>query len=105
MRIGQIRGLQKRIIRYLKQQRQGIPYTHLCITIAMGIHMYNPMGVKTQIDHLITNIKGKNIKSTYDWGFITESRYGQGVRAYSANKPKGLPDHAILKVNIVDIID
>ena len=59
-----------------------------------------PNGDKTQLDHLITNIKDKNIIANYDWSFINTLRYKIGISADTANKMKGLPDHAILKVEI-----
>lgn len=73
--------------------------------ISDGYSYVQTEGAKTQLDHLITNMKSKKIESTYYWGFINVSRYGHGVCADSANKPKGLPDHAILKVSIKDIPD
>ena len=59
-----------------------------------------PGGKAVQLDHLITNIKDKKIKVVYDWTFINEHRYKPGIRAESEIKIKGLPDHAILKVDI-----
>ena len=59
-----------------------------------------PRGKKVQLDHLITNIKNKKIKVEYDWSFINDLRYKSGIRADSERKIKGLPDHAILKVDI-----
>lgn len=59
-----------------------------------------PEGKEVQLDHLITNIKDKKIKVVYDWTFINEHRYKTGIRADSERKSKGLPDHAILKVDI-----
>lgn len=60
-----------------------------------------PNGQGTQLDHLITNIKRKTINVIYDWSFINVSRYGISINANSANKPTGLPDHAILKVDMI----
>lgn len=57
-------------------------------------------GKKVQLDHLITNIKNKNITAEYDWNFINSLRYKTGIHAESEKKISGLPDHAILKVEI-----
>ena len=55
-------------------------------------------GNKVQLDHLISNIKNKEISVEYDWGYLSKYRIGIQPDAY---KPScGLPDHAILKVNI-----
>lgn len=58
-------------------------------------------GKKVQLDHLITNIGNKNnIKVKYDWSFINSIRYKCCITAETPQKPKGFPDHAILKVKI-----
>ena len=54
--------------------------------------------IKMQLDHLITNCKAEN--SSYDWSFIKESNGYVAVDKFSHNKPVGLPDHAIFRVNI-----
>lgn len=59
-----------------------------------------PNGDKNQLDHLITNISNRMITVEYDWSFINSSRYTCNIKAYTANKPKGMPDHAILKATI-----
>lgn len=56
------------------------------------------MTKKVQLDHLITNIKNKNIDVKYDWGYL--SRYRIGIQPEEYKPPCGLPDHAILKVEI-----
>ena len=58
-------------------------------------------GDKNQLDHLITNIKNKSITVNYDWSFINSSRYPSHIAADTANKPNGLPDHAIIKSTII----
>lgn len=58
-------------------------------------------GDKNQLDHLITNIKNKSITVNYDWSFINSSRYPSNIAADTANKPNGLPDHAIIKSTII----
>ena len=63
---------------------------------------------KKTLDHMITNLidcsndsDNKKIKSKdYDWGFINSLRYPAGITAGSSYKPAGLPDHAILKVEL-----
>ena len=55
---------------------------------------------KTQLDHLITNIKKSRITVEYDWSFVNLTRYTCNIKADSANKPKGMPDHAVLKATI-----
>lgn len=55
---------------------------------------------KLQLDHLVTNIKNKDIVVEYDWSFINSIRYKCNVKADSAKKPQGKPDHAIFKVTI-----
>ena len=61
-------------------------------------------GEKVQLDHLITNLKNKyikvEIKAEYDWSFMNTLRYKNGIQAESKKKISGLPDHAILKVEI-----
>ena len=58
-------------------------------------------GKKVQLDHLITNIdNGNGIKVEYDWSFINSIRYKCHITAETPKKPKGFPDHAILKVEI-----
>jgi len=53
------------------------------------------------LDHLITNINNeKGIIVKYDWNFINSIRYKCGITAETPKKTKGLPDHAILKVEI-----
>ncbi len=59
-----------------------------------------PNGKKVQLDHLITNINKKSIKIEYYWNFINTVRYKIGIQAESKKKICGLPDHAILKVEI-----
>ena len=54
--------------------------------------------IKMQLDHLITNCKAEN--SSYDWSFIKKSNGYVAVDKFSHNKPVGLPDHAIFRVNI-----
>ncbi len=58
-------------------------------------------GDKNQLDHLITNLQSCSIEVKYDWSFITPA-HGYDVTKESADKPKGLPDHAILKASIGD---
>lgn len=70
-----------------------------------GFSYVQPDGVKTQLDHLITNITGRKITPRYDWSFINTLRYKPGIKKESPNKPSGLPDHAILKVEISDTKD
>lgn len=70
-----------------------------------GYSYVQPNGDKNQLDHLITNIKNKNIVVNYDWSFINSLRYKAGVSADTANKSNGLPDHAILKVEITEKSD
>lgn len=53
-----------------------------------------------QLDHLITNICNRSVVIEYDWDFINLSRYKSGITSKTANKPKGIPDHAILKAII-----
>ena len=60
-----------------------------------------PKGKKVQLDHLVTNLKNKYIKAEYDWSFMNTLRYKNGIQAESEKKISGLPDHAILKVEIV----
>ena len=55
-------------------------------------------GEKVQLDHLISNIKNKEISARYDWDYLSKHRIGTQPDAYKP--PCGLPDHAILKVNI-----
>lgn len=62
-----------------------------------GYSYVMPDGIKVQLDHLITNID-QSITVKYDWNFIEHE--GHNVTAESANKPKGMPDHAILKATI-----
>lgn len=59
-----------------------------------------PNGNKNQLDHLITNIKDRTITVEYDWSFINPSRYTYNIKKDSANKPNGMPDHAMLKATI-----
>ena len=40
------------------------------------------------------------MKAEYDWSFINKFRYKNGIQAESNKKISGLPDHAILKVEI-----
>ena len=63
-----------------------------------GFSYVLPNGEKVQLDHLITNINWKSIECKYDWDFVSA---GNGYAQYekdSPNKPNGLPDHAIFKV-------
>ncbi len=56
---------------------------------------------KQQLDHLITNID-VNVKScNYDWNFINNhvNEYNSGTKE-TPNKTKGMPDHAIFKVEL-----
>ena len=62
-----------------------------------------PDGKKVQLDHLVTNLKNKYIKAKYDWSFMNTLRYKNGIQAESKKKISGLPDHAILKVEIEDV--
>lgn len=88
--------------------------TTLNKTMTKGYSLYTPMynkgdwysfvqsnGDKNQLDHLITNIKNKSITVKYDWSFLNSSRYPSNIAADSANKPKGMPDHAIIKSTII----
>ncbi len=59
-----------------------------------------PSGELTQLDHLITNISNRSITVEYDWSFINSLRYKIGITSETANKPNGIPDHAILKATI-----
>lgn len=63
-----------------------------------GYSYIMPDGIKVQLDHLLTNID-QNITVEYDWGFLKHAGYNN-VTAESVNKPKGMPDHAILKATI-----
>ena len=54
-------------------------------------------GTLVQLDHLITNIKCSSVK--YDWNFVTRQN-GYWCIKEASNKPKGMPDHAILKCDI-----
>lgn len=56
-------------------------------------------GSKIQLDHLITNIN-KKIEVKYDWRFINSLRYKTCITPGTIRKPRGLPDHAILKAYI-----
>lgn len=61
---------------------------------------------KQQLDHLITNVN-VNVKSrSYDWSFIDKHKegYDLGTKATTPNKTKGMPDHAIFKVEL-DLYD
>lgn len=57
-------------------------------------------GKMVQLDHLITNIKSAHIKVKYDWEFINQNNGYNNIQKNSPQKPKGLPDHAILKAEI-----
>lgn len=39
---------------------------------------------------------------SYDWSFISENedKYDSGTKATTPNKTKGMPDHAIFKVEL-----
>lgn len=63
-----------------------------------GFSYVFPNGKKVQLDHLITNINWKSIKCKYDWNFISADNGYTQYDKDSPKKPKGLPDHAILKV-------
>lgn len=78
-----------------------------------GYNLYNPTceeedwysfvqnnGIKSQLDHLITNISDRSITVNYDWNFINQSRYSN-VTKESADKPNGKPAHAIIKATII----
>jgi len=57
-------------------------------------------GGKCQLDHLITNISGRELKVNYDWSFIEERPEYKSIKAEDKYKPSGLPDHAILKATV-----
>ena len=59
-----------------------------------------PNGEKVQLDHLVTNLKNIDMRAEYDWSFMNTLRYKNGIQAKSKKKISGLPDHAILKVEI-----
>ena len=40
------------------------------------------------------------MKAEYDWSFMNTLRYKNGIQVESKKKISGLPDHAILKVEI-----
>lgn len=61
---------------------------------------FEPNTFKNLTDHLITNIDNPMIMVEYDWSFINPARYNVSIAAESANKPKGMPDHEILKATI-----
>ena len=58
-------------------------------------------GIKSRLDHLITNISNRLISVNYYWDFINKSRYSSNIIAASANKPNGKPDHAMIKATII----
>ena len=59
-----------------------------------------PNGKGTQLDHLITNIKFKQIDVRYVWGFVNSANgYAQLSKSDYKNKV-GIPDHAIFKTDI-----
>lgn len=70
---------------------------------ADGFSYVLPNGEKVQLDHLIlkNNISLQEIK--YDWTFVSNhaSDYGNNINKDSPQKPKGLPDHAILKAEVI----
>lgn len=70
---------------------------------ADGFSYVQPDGTKVQLDHLIikNNINLQEIK--YDWTFVSNhaSDYGDNINKDSPKKPKGLPDHAILKAEVI----
>lgn len=87
--------------------------TTLAKTAANGYQLHTPTynkgdwysfvqsnGDKNQLDHLITNISNRLITVEYDWSFINSAMYACNIKADSPNKPKGMPDHAILKATI-----
>lgn len=55
-----------------------------------------PNGKKVSLDHCITTLKIKN--SEYDWRFLCDKYGYKGITKESPNKPTGIPDHAMLKV-------
>lgn len=59
-------------------------------------------GGKQQLDHLITNVNAEVKSSSYDWSYIGRYKklYGEGTVATTPNKTKGMPDHAIFKVEL-----
>ena len=57
-------------------------------------------GDRVQLDHLITNIKSAHIIVKYDWDFVNQNNGYNNIQKNIPNKPKGLPDHAILKAEI-----
>ena len=59
-----------------------------------------PNGKKVQLDHLVTNLKNIDMRAEYDWSFMNTLRYKNSIHAESKKKISGLPDHAILKVEI-----
>ncbi len=59
-----------------------------------------PNGARTQLDHLITNVKYKQIDVCYIWDFVSNSNgYAQLAKSDYKNII-GKPDHAILKAEI-----
>lgn len=53
-----------------------------------------PNGETASLDHAITNLKP--ISSRYDWSFLCDKNGYNGFAFMDKNKPKGIPDHAIL---------
>lgn len=57
-------------------------------------------GTKTQLDHLITNVKYKQIDVCYVWDFVNNSNGYAELTKSDYKNIKGIPDHAILKAEI-----
>lgn len=56
---------------------------------------------KQQLDHLITNVN-VDVTSSYDWSFIDnhKEKYDERTTSTTRKKTKGMPDHAIFKVEL-----